>query len=114
MILKLQIEVVRPKNFCQLLRLFQGLVIIPGQQLTGNLACQAGAQGDQTLAVLPQQRQVDPGLAVKALNKAHGDEIAEIPVACLVFTQQHQMPGLVVDPVDPVLHRPGCDIDLAA
>jgi hypothetical protein len=46
--------------------------------------------------VLAQQVQIDAGLDVKALHKCLTHHVRQVPVARLVFTQQHQMPGLGV------------------
>ena len=64
--------------------------------------------------MLPQQPLVDSGLQVEAVDEGPGYEVAEVAVARLVFTEQHQVPGLVVDAVLPVLHGTGGNIDLAA
>ena len=63
--------------------------------------------------MLPQQRLVDAGLDVKALQEALGDQIAEVAVAHLVLAQEHQMVGRAVQLVDPVGHLPRGHIDLA-
>ena len=113
-VLELQVKVLRAEHGAQLQgrRLRCGIVLLPQQ--TGDLPGQAGGEGDQPLRVLPQQSLVDPGLEVEAVDEGPGHQIAEVPVAGLVFAEQHQMPGLVVDAVLPVLHAPGGHIDLAA
>ena len=113
-ILQFEIEVLRPED----LRKLQGLLLRPGiiivHQTAGDLPCQAGGQGDEAPGMPAQQLQIHPGLAVKALLEGAGDHLAQIPVAFLVFAQQHQVPGLAVEAVDTVAHAARGHIDLAA
>ena len=113
-VLQLQIEMLRAENAGKLQRIGLGSVIVPGAQPARDLACQTGRQSDQALAVLPQQGKVYAGLAVKALQEPHGDQIAQIAVARFVFAQQDQMARIIVHAVDAVCYGARCDIDLAA
>ena len=89
-------------------------LIIPLPELPGDLPRQAGGEGDEPLVMGPEQRQIHPGLDVKAPEEGLGDHIAEVFVPRFVFAQQHQVPGFIVQPVLPVLHPPGSHVDLAA
>ena len=115
-VLKLQIKVVRSEDFAHLQSVVFCVFILPVPQHPGNFARQTRGQGDQPLAVLFQQRQINAGLDVKALRPGHGHHVAEVPVTLLVLTQQHQMAALSVELVD--LLKPGAslwgDVDLAA
>ena len=113
-VLQLQIEMLRAENAGKLQRIGLGSVIVPGAQPARDLARQTGRQSDQALAVLPQQGEVYAGLAVKALQEPHGDQIAQIAVARFVFAQQDQMARIIVHAVDAVRYGARCDIDLAA
>ena len=64
--------------------------------------------------MLPQQLHVDAGPAVEALQKALGNQIAQVAVAGLVPAEQHQMGVLAVHPVDLVEAGSGGHVDLAA
>ena len=113
-ILQFQEEIPLPENaghfLCVLLR---GIVVF-FHQVLGDCTGKARGQGDQPLMVLPEQLKVDSGLAVKAVDKGFRHQIAEVFVPRSVFTQQHQMIGVIVDPVYPVGHAPAGDVDLAA
>ena len=52
--------------------------------------------------MLPEQFLVNSRLNVKALQKGRRNQAAQIAVAGLILTEQHQMPGLCVIFVDPV------------
>ena len=114
MILQLQIEMLRTENPGKLQRIGFCPIVISGAQSARNLACQTGRQGDQALAVLPQQGKVHAGLAVKALQEAHGDQVAQVAVARFVFAQQDQMARVIVHAVDAVCYGARRNIDLAA
>ena len=64
--------------------------------------------------MLRKQLQIHPGLAVKAVDKGFRHQIAQVFVALPVFAQQHQMVGVVVQPVHLVRHAPPGNVDLAA
>ena len=64
--------------------------------------------------MLAQQRKIDAGLDIKAVQKGLGNEVAQILIACFVLAQQHEVARLVVHAVDAVLHPARGDIDLAA
>ena len=89
-----------------------GVVVV--DQLLLDLAGETAGEADEALGVLLQQRPVDAGLDVKAVGEGHGDQIAQIAVALLVFAQQNQMGIVVVPAVLAVGHIPGRHIDLAA
>ena len=89
-------------------------LVVVMDQLLLDLAGEAARETDKPLRVLFQQGPVDAGLDVKAVGKGHGDEIAEIAVARLVFAQQDQMRIVVVAAVLAVGHIARGDIDLAA
>ena len=89
------------------------LVIAVHQQVL-HLARQTGRQADEALGMLLQQVEVNTGLVVKALGKACRAQLDEILVAGHVFTQQNQMPGLIVQLVDLVKAAAGSHVQLAA
>ena len=113
-ILKLQEKVSLAENVGQFQGVFLGpLVVLPHQAL-GDGTGKAGGQGNQPLVVLLQQGQVYSGLAVKAMDKGLGNQIAQVFIALPVLAQQHQMIGVVVLAVNPVGHAPAGNVDLAA
>ena len=95
-ILQLQIEVILPEDLLHGQGVLLSPVVVAVYQSLGDLPGQTGRQGDEALAVLAQQVQIDAGLDVKALHKCLTHHVRQVPVARLVFTQQHQMPGLGV------------------
>ena len=113
-ILQLKEEVSLAKNFRQ----FQGIVFGPFivllQKALGDCAAKAGGQGNQPLVMLLQKGQIHPGLAVKTVDKGFRHQIAQVFVASPVLAQQHQMVGVVVQPVDLVRHPSAGHIHLAA
>ena len=64
--------------------------------------------------VAPQHIQVYPGLAVEALDKGLGNQLAKVFVAGAVFAQQHQVVGVVIDLMHPVGELAPGQIHLAA
>ena len=113
-ILQLQEKTTLAEDLRQLQCIGLGALVVSCPQSAGNPASQTGRQGDQALGMLPQQVQIHTGLDIKTVQKALGDQIAEVFIARLVFAQQHQVLGLVVHAVDPVGHGAGRHIDLAA
>ena len=95
-VLQFQIEVILPEDLLHGQGVLPGPVVVAVDQPLGDLPGQTGRQGDESLAVLAQQVQIDAGLDVKALHKCLTHHVRQVPVARLVFTQQHQMPGLGV------------------
>ena len=113
-ILELQIEAVRSEDRAVFPGdLLRSLVVVDLEP-AGDGARQTGRQGDQTLRMGPQQIHVDPGPPVKALQKAHGDHVAQIPVAGLVFTEENQVGALPVHAVNLVKAGTRGHVDLAA
>ena len=113
-ILKLQIKMVRPEDLRQLQRVLLRALIILGQQQPGNRTGQTGGQADQSPGMLPEQREVDPGLPVKAVQIPSGYKTAQILIPLHIFAEQDHMVGLVVHAIHPVRHGAGRHIDLAA
>ena len=113
-ILQLQIKIPLAEDLRQLQRMGLGALVVSRPQSAGNPASQTGRQGDQALGMLPQQVQIHTGLDIKTVQKALGDQIAEVFIARLVFAQQHQVLCLVVHAVNTVSHGAGRHIDLAA
>ena len=113
-VLELQVVAVLPEQLPHLQGMGLGPLVVPGKQQPGQPSRQAGGQGDEALAMGPQQVHVDPGLAVKALGEAPADHGGEVPVAGLVPAQQHQVIGLVVQVLGLVEPGPGGHIDLTA
>ena len=64
--------------------------------------------------MLGKEFQIHSGLAVKAVDKGLRHQIAQIFVACPILAQQHQMVGVVVQPVNLIRHPPTGNVDLAA
>ena len=89
-----------------------GVVVV--DQLLLDLARETAGEADQPLGVLREQRPVDARADVKALGKGCRDEIAEVPVARLVFAQQDQVGIVVVAAVLLVAEIARRHIDLAA
>ena len=89
-----------------------GIVVL--QKILRDGTCQAGRQGDQALMALPQKVDIHSGLAVKALRKGLGDDVAKVFVTGAVFAEQHQVIWVIIDAVDPVFHPPPGNIDLTA
>ena len=113
-ILQLKEEVSLTKNFRQ----FQGvffcpLVVLPHEVL-GHRPRQTGGQGNQPIVVLLQKCQIHSWLAVKAVDKGLRHQIAQVFVSCPVLAQQHQMVGVVVQPMHLIRHAPPGHIHLAA
>ena len=86
----------------------------PFRSRRGDLPGEAGRQGDQSPAVLPQQRLVNAGLDVKALRPGGGHQLHQIGVAPVILAQQPQMAVLAVQGMNPVLAAAGGYIYLAA
>ena len=95
-VLQLQIEFSGAENVLHLQGVLLGVLKFAVTQQLGDLAGQAGGQGDEAAAVLLQEREVDAGLDVKALCPAHGDHVGEVAVPLLILTQKHQMAALGV------------------
>ena len=114
MVLQFQIVAVRAKQVPHGQGVGLGPGVVPGQQQPGELAGQAGGQGDDPLVVPGEQLPVHPGLAVKTLREAPADQGGEVPVPLLVPAQEDQVIGAVVHLMDPVEAGPGGHIDLAA
>jgi hypothetical protein len=81
-----------------------------GQGL-GDLAAQARAHRDDALVALAQERLVDPGVVVEALEVPHRVQVRQVLVADLVLGQEHQV---VVAAVGAVAQVGGGDVGLAA
>ena len=90
-VLQLQIEAVLPEDVPHGQGIFLRPVIVAVQQPAGYLTGQTRRQGDQALRVLAQQVHVDAGLDVKALCEGLAHHIGQVPIARLIFAQQHQM-----------------------
>ena len=114
MVLQFQIVAVRAKQVPHGQGVGLGPGVVPGQQQPGELAGQAGGQGDDPLVVPGEQLPVHPGLAVKTLREAPADQGGEVSIPLLVPAQEDQVIGAVVHLMDPVEAGPGGHIDLAA
>ena len=114
MVLDFQVVVLRAEEVPHGQGVGLGPLVVPGQKQPGELPGQTGRQGDEALVVLLQQIPVDPWLKIEALGEPPADQGGEIPVAHLIFAQQNQMIGPVVDLVDSVKPGPGGHVDLAA
>ena len=106
-VLDLQVVPVLPEQLPHLQGVGLGSLVVAVSQAAGDLPGQTGGQGDQPLAVGPQQVHIDPGLDVKPLGEGHGHHVAQVAVALLVPAQQHQMPRRAVQLVHPVEPGPG-------
>ena len=113
-ILQFQIKVALAENFRQSEGVFFCPLVVLPQQVLGDCAAKAGGQGNQALVMLLQKGQIHPGLAVKAMDKGFRHQIAQVFVASPVLAQQHQMVGVVVQPMHLVRHPPAGHIHLAA
>ena len=101
-VLEFQVEPVRPEEVRHLQGVGLGVFILPVTETPGNLPRQARREGDESSAVLPQQRLIDAGLDVKALRPGGRHQVGEIPVPLLIFAQQHQVAALGIELVDLV------------
>ena len=91
MVLHLQEEISFPEDLqVAERRLLSFLVLVPGQ-VPGHLARQAGGAGDDPLVELPEGLQVHPGLVVKTVHEAAGDDLREVRVSCVVLRQEDQV-----------------------
>ena len=92
-----------------------GALRIPADDLTRDLAGQAGGAGDNAFVKLPEQVQVHTGLIVEALREGPADDLHQVRVAGVVLRQEDQMVVAVV-PVAllPVQPGPRRHVDLAA
>ena len=60
-------------------------------KIFGHLACQAGAESNNSLMVLFQNLNIYPGFIIKAFYKAFGNNLHQIAVALIIFCKKHQM-----------------------
>ena len=78
----------------QLLIILRGgfrLFIVARQQRLRKLARQTGGKADKPFVVFFQQGVVDARLVVKAIDKACRHQLNKVFIACLIFTQEHQV-----------------------
>ena len=104
MVLHFQIKMLRAKNTGELQGHALGLVIVFIHKRLGDGTGQTGGQGDKPFMVPLQQLQVHPGLSVEAVQKGLRHQIAQVLVALLIFAQQNQVVGVIVQSVNPVRH----------
>ena len=95
-ILQFQIEVILPEDLLHGQGILLSPVVVAVYQPLGDLTGQTGRQGDEALAVLAQQVQIDAGLDVKALHKGLTHHVRQVPV---------EVDGSVHDPVVGDGHR---------
>ena len=113
-VLKLQIEIIPAEYFLHLQGIFLGTVIVAVEDALGDFSGQARRESNETLGMCAQQIQVNAGLYIKALHESLTDHVGEVTVACLIFTQKHQVAGLGIVLMDLIEPRAGGHIDLAA
>ena len=111
-VLKFQIVVLRAEDIQHLQGVGLGPFVISRQDAGGDLARQAGRQGDKPLVVLFEKLHVHSGFAVETLGEGPAHQSAQVPVAGVVLAQKDQMPGAVV--LVSVEAGPGGHVDLAA
>ena len=113
-VLDLQIIVVLPHQLRHLQGVFLCPLVVARQQPFGYLPSQAGGQSDEPLMVLPQQAQVDTGLAVEPVQVGLGNHVGQVPVASFVLAQQHQVSIFAVQLPHLVRPVPRGNVDLTA
>ena len=87
-VLKLQEKIALSENFLIAEGRFAGLLIHPSGEITLHLASQAGAQGDDSLTVLPEHFKIHPRLIIKAFDKPFGYNLHQVLVSHIIFRQQ--------------------------
>ena len=82
---------------------------VPGEEPGLHFPPQAGREGDEPLAVLPEELLVHSGLVVEPLGEARGDQLGQVGEALRVLRQEHQVVAGVPVPggVQAVLHPLG-------
>ena len=97
---------------------FQGdplrLLVIASHQIAGDLPRQTSGETDEPLTVAAQQLQIHPGPVVKPIDKPFGNQGNQVLIAGVVLTEEHQVVGGAVDPVDFVKPGAGRHIHLTA
>ncbi len=76
-----------------------------------HFGAEAGGDSDEALAVFPEERLVDAGLVIEALERGQRDEFDEVVIALLRFGEQHQMHVITLGGF--FLHAEARDVDLA-
>ena len=91
MILQFQKVIALPENIeifqRDLLRLLIGYI----QNISGYLPCQTCARCNDALAVFPQKLLIHTRLIIKPFGKAIGNQLNQIMVALIIFSQKNQM-----------------------
>ena len=110
--LQLEVEAVA-KDLLQLDRLGPGAVRVVVGEAPGDLAVQAGGEGDQALLVPEEHLLVDARLVVEPLGLGNGGQFHQVLVAGPVHGQQDDMEVVARG---PVLQEPALlgDVELAA
>jgi len=112
-VLQLQIKAVLTEDVPHGQGVFLRPVIVTVQYSAGDLTGQTSRQRNKALGVFPQQVHVDTGLDVKAFGECLTHHIGQIPIACLVLAQQHQMAALRIELVLLIEAGPPRHIHLA-
>ena len=87
-VLQLHVVVLRAEDVAHFERVGLCGVVVAALQLPRQFPGQTGRQRNQSGVTLPQQVHVDARAKVKALRPRRRDQIAQVPVALLVFAQQ--------------------------
>ena len=96
---------------CRLL----GKLVVSCKKHLWNFSGKASGKTDQSVAMPTQQLHIDTWLGIKSLCEAARDQIHQIPIACLVSTEQHQMiPRTYTGSLTLFKARRGCNVDLTA
>ena len=95
--------------------MFQGLGLLSGAQGHIDFSLEAAAQGDQSLGMSGEKFPVDARLVVEAVEVSRRADLDQIPVTLVVGGKEGHMVGDILAAVGGllVLHRSGCDVDLA-
>ena len=96
-ILQFKVEVPLTQNLLHLQGIGLCTIIVAVHNTAGDLACKAGRETDQALAVLTEQVQINTGTDIKALHIGLRHHIGEVAITRLVLAQQHQMTGLRIE-----------------
>jgi hypothetical protein len=114
-VLELQVEVPRPEDVAVGGDRLRRAIVLSVQGELRRLARQAAGEPDQARGTLLEQRLVDPGPMVEALEVRVRDELQKVSVAGLVLGEDREVPVLLLALAGrPVEARAGRDVGLHA
>ncbi|MNI06486.1 hypothetical protein D3C73_594700 [compost metagenome] len=113
MVLKLQIKIFAKNRFISQSRLFCFLITTM-QYMLRHFSAKTSAKTYQAFTMLLQHFPVDPRLIMKTFQMSDRAQLHQIPVACLIFSQQNKMMNRLILPAASLFSRGCCKIHLAA